>query len=576
MLRRLAAAPSLLVAGLLLFMAACGSAHRPATNPGEVSGAAGAPRRAPEARGGAGLAAEARPAGLSPAFHRGRREALRQRLPPNSVAVFFAAPPRLLAADVDYPFHQDPDFFYLTGLREPGAVLLLFAEAQPAGPAGGPPITEQLYVRPRDAYDEQWNGPRLGPAGAARILAFGAVYPSTQFVARPPDLSRFARVCWLLPRPGEDGRQTPTDSTELPDLRAAFERAARLPAAFNAPRTYALAKLRERAVREPNRPARWFEEFVVRQPLLLAEPAVRAWAVEPDSVKRQRLATQYLATLPGPGRFDLTTLDNALNELREIKQPEELALLRYAIGVTVKGHREVLKALTPEQSEADLDGLHQLVFRHYLARADGYWPIVGSGANGCVLHYIENNRPRLGNDLVVMDVGAAYEGYTADVTRTAPATGTFSPEQRLIYELVLAAQEAGIRACRPGRDFYAPGQAAQKIIGAGLVKLGLISVADSAARYFPHGTSHYLGLDVHDRGTYGPLRPNSVITVEPGIYIPPGSPCDRRWWGIGCRIEDDILITEKAPENLSSGVPRTVPEVEALIAEPSIWEQWRP
>ncbi len=467
-----------------------------------------------------------------------------------------------MAADVDYPFHQDPDFYYLTGLREPGAVLLLFADPQPSPLAGGPPVTEQLYVRPHDAQDELWNGARLGPDGAARTLGFGRVLPTTDFVRHPPDLQRFARVCFLPPRPGEDGRDTPTDSSELPDLRRAFQRAAAVPPNFDVAREQVMGRMRVWGRQRPERLFRWLGYFLSDNPTLATDPLVLDWLIQPDSSKRTELLRRLL---PSPGRLDVFTLENGLDELREIKHPAELTVLRAAINLTVNGHREAMKALNPTVTEAELEGIQQLVYRRGGARADGYWPIVGAGPHGCVLHYIDNDPTPVGTALVVMDVGAALGGYTADVTRTAPGTGKFSPEQKQIYELVLKAQEAGIRECRAGRDFYAPGQVAQKIIAEGLVNLGVITSVDSVRRYFPHGTSHYLGLDVHDRGTYGPLRPNSVITVEPGIYIPPNSPCDRKWWGIGCRIEDDILITPADPENLSRNAPRTVPDVEALL-----------
>jgi Xaa-Pro aminopeptidase len=172
-----------------------------------------------------------------------------------------------------------------------------------------------------------------------------------------------------------------------------------------------------------------------------------------------------------------------------------------------------------------------------------------------------------------MDMGAEYHGYTADVTRTFPVNGKFTPEQKIIYELVLQAQEAGISACVPGNAFNEPHRAALEVIAQGLVKLGIIKVTSEATRYFMHGTSHYLGLDVHDPGSYGPLKPNSVITVEPGIYIKEGSPCDRKWWNTGVRIEDDVLITPGGHENLSDCVPKTVPEIEALMASESLFNR---
>ena len=167
-----------------------------------------------------------------------------------------------------------------------------------------------------------------------------------------------------------------------------------------------------------------------------------------------------------------------------------------------------------------------------------------------------------------MDLGAEYHGYTADVTRTIPANGKFSEEQKLIYNIVLEAQDAGIAASQPGNSMRAPHQAAKAVIDKRLAELGIIQPGERH-NYFPHGTSHYVGLDVHDPGTGGPLQPGSVITVEPGIYIPENSPCDKKWWNIAVRIEDDILITETGNENLSAMAPRTVEAIEQMMAQKS-------
>jgi Xaa-Pro aminopeptidase len=234
-----------------------------------------------------------------------------------------------------------------------------------------------------------------------------------------------------------------------------------------------------------------------------------------------------------------------------------------------------MKAMHPGMSEREVQGIHEFVYRKYGAEFEGYPSIVGAGNNGCVLHYVENSRTKLNNDLVLMDIGAEYRGYTADVTRTIPANGKFTPEQRAIYDLVYRAQEAAIAASQAGKDFREPHQAAAAVINGGLVQLGIIKDVKDKHLYFPHGTSHYLGLDVHDRGTYGPLKANSVITVEPGIYIPEGSPCDKKWWGIAVRIEDDILITQAGPENLSAGAPRKAEDIEKLMAEKSVLNDWQ-
>jgi Xaa-Pro aminopeptidase len=160
---------------------------------------------------------------------------------------------------------------------------------------------------------------------------------------------------------------------------------------------------------------------------------------------------------------------------------------------------------------------------------------------------------------------------TADVTRTLPVDGHFSEEEKAIYELVLIAQNAGIEQCRVGNKFWGPDKAAKDVLAQGLKSLGIITGSSDVKHYFFHGTSHYMGLDVHDSGLRGFLKAGNVITVEPGIYIPEGSDCDPKWWNIGIRIEDDILITPAGPENLSISSPRTVAEIEALMAKESLF-----
>jgi Xaa-Pro aminopeptidase len=300
------------------------------------------------------------------------------------------------------------------------------------------------------------------------------------------------------------------------------------------------------------------------------EPSVKAYLAATTDAERQRAINPNATS-----RYDGATLGEQLDELRAVKTDEELALLRRAIRISAQGQREVMKLLRPDMGEMDVQGLHEYVYRRYGAEFQGYPSIVGGGANGCILHYETNDRQRLDNDLVLMDCGAEYHGYSADVTRTAPPSGKFSPTQRQIYELVLAAQEAGFAACRPGAEFNAPNKATQDVVANGLLKLGIIKKKEEFRRYYPHGASHYLGLDVHDRGSYGPLRAGNVITVEPGIYIPAGSPCDPKWWNIGVRIEDDVLITATGYENLSAEAPRTVADIEKLMAEPSALEGWK-
>ncbi|MBK7966397.1 MAG: M24 family metallopeptidase [Bacteroidetes bacterium] len=169
--------------------------------------------------------------------------------------------------------------------------------------------------------------------------------------------------------------------------------------------------------------------------------------------------------------------------------------------------------------------------------------------------------------MFLVDMGAEYHGYTADITRTIPVDGNFSTEEKAIYNLVLQAQNAGIEKCRKGNDFRAGHNAAYAVIAKGLIDLGIIKKESEAKNYFMHGTSHYLGLDVHDAGTYQSLLPGVVMTVEPGIYINQGSNCDPKWWGIGVRIEDDILVTDGDPVNMTISLPRSIEELEKMMAE---------
>ncbi len=269
-------------------------------------------------------------------------------------------------------------------------------------------------------------------------------------------------------------------------------------------------------------------------------------------------------------RIDARQFYEITGKLREIKTPEELVLIRKAVEISCQGQNEVMKAVRPDMSELEIQGLHEFVHKKYGAEGVGYGSIVGSGENGCILHYTENSRTRIGNDLLLMDVGAEYHGYTADVTRTIPAGGKFSSEQKLIYNLVYEAQEAAFRTLKNGASWSSASKAASDVIAAGLMKLGIIKNAEDARRYYPHGLSHHLGLDVHDRSFSRNFKTGMVITVEPGIYIPEGSACDQKWWGIAVRIEDDVLIRENDYELLSGSAPRSVEAIEKLIEEKSV------
>ncbi len=263
----------------------------------------------------------------------------------------------------------------------------------------------------------------------------------------------------------------------------------------------------------------------------------------------------------------LRSLREEINAMREIKEAEEVVLLRAAIDRTLEGFRQTLRRAEPGMWEYQLETIMESAFFMQGAQAVGYPSIVGSGSNACILHYIDNRRQTRDGELVLMDCGAEYCGYTADITRTFPVNGTFSPEQRQLYDLVLEAQDSIFALCRPGMPWNELFTTCRRVIGNGLLRLGVTRSFDEVGWYFPHGVSHRLGLDVHDVSSSSWLKPGFVFTVEPGIYIPQGSPCDERWWNIGIRVEDNVLITDDGVEILSADLPRRADEIESLMRE---------
>ena len=266
-----------------------------------------------------------------------------------------------------------------------------------------------------------------------------------------------------------------------------------------------------------------------------------------------------------------------VHELRLHKGAEEIEALRKAVELTRAGHLAAMAAGKPGSHEYDLHGLLEREFRARGGRGWGYYPIVAAGANATVLHYNENSMPVAEGDLVLIDAGAEFNLYTADVTRTFPASGRFNEAQRAVYQLVLDAADDCIARTKPGESIDSLHAGAVRILTEGMLKLGLLKgdvetlIRENAFRkYYMHRTSHWLGLDVHDVGAYRtldgkprPLAPGMVFTIEPGLYIAQddeSAPAALR--GIGVRIEDDILVTESGHENLTRSIPRTVAEVE--------------
>ena len=413
----------------------------------------------------------------------------------NAAAIVPAGAPKIRNHDSEYRFRPRSDFYYLTGFREPDAVLVL-----------APANTEAkavLFLNEKDREAETWTGRRLGTEAAPAALGVDRAYPIGELWTRLAEiLPGHARVVHAL---GEDP-------------------------AFDRPLLEAVSTMQKKS-RAPR-------------------PAPREW-VEPALW---------------------------LHELRLRKDEAELACMRAAARVSAEAHRAVMSAARPGVNEGELDGLLEYTFRRRGGTGSAYGNIVAGGANACILHYRENDRPLLHGELCLVDAGCEWDFYASDVTRTFPVGGRFSAEQRALYELVLRAEEAAIARVRPGATHDEVHVTAVEVLVDGLLALGLLAgpredvlAQHTYRRFYMHRTGHWLGLDVHDCGLYAldgvprAFEPGMVTTVEPGLYVAADDESvEPRWRGIGIRIEDDVLVTPTGHELLTRDVPKSVDEVEAL------------
>jgi Xaa-Pro aminopeptidase len=358
-----------------------------------------------------------------------------------------------------------------------------------------------LFVRPRDPEREVWDGPRAGVDGAMSEFGAKVSFPITDLDAKLPDwLEGSERLYYRL------GQHRSDDDRIL----AAIQR---------------------------TRP-------------------------------RARRGSLYPTEIVDPGVL--------LHEMRRLKDDGEVALMQRAVDISRDAHVAAMSATRPGAHEYEIEAILRREFRRSGSERPAYEPIVGSGPNATVLHYRKNDRRMEDGDLLLIDAGCEYGYYASDVTRTFPVNGTFSAPQRRVYELVLRAQERSIEATRPGATLDEIHDASVQVITEGLVEMGLcegpVDVAireERYKRYFMHKTSHYLGMDVHDVGRYHvggkprALESGVVVTVEPGVYVPPNddkAPPEYR--GIGVRIEDDVLVTANGAKVLSAGIPKSVADIE--------------
>ncbi len=290
-----------------------------------------------------------------------------------------------------------------------------------------------------------------------------------------------------------------------------------------------------------------------------------------------RIKGQARSGLQSP--LEIVELDHYLHDMRLYKSRSEISLMRKAAAISTRAHSHVMKNCKPGMMEYQVEASFLHACAEQGCREQAYPPIVGGGNNACVLHYIDNRDELKDGDLLLIDAGCEYSYYASDITRTYPVNGKFSPAQAELYQIVLDAQLAAIEQVKPGNHWNDPHEAAVKVITKGLIKLGLIkgSLAtairkESYRKFYMHKTGHWLGMDVHDVGDYKVdgqwrlLEPGMVLTVEPGLYIPKGTRgVAKKYWGIGIRIEDDVVVTRDGHEVLSKKVPKTIEEIESQM-----------
>jgi Xaa-Pro aminopeptidase len=329
------------------------------------------------------------------------------------------------------------------------------------------------------------------------------------------------------------------------------------------------------------------EELDEKLPELLGDRRTLYYPLGTDDALDLRVM-KWLRTVRAKARAgvraptELITSDRILHERRLIKSQAELSTMRTAARVSAAAHRRLMQTCRPGLTEQGLESTFLHACAEHGGRFQAYPPIVGGGANACVLHYVDNADTLRDGDLVLIDAGCELHGYASDITRTFPVSGRFSAPQRRLYELVLEAQRAAIAQVRPGNRWNAPHKAALKVLTRGLVDLGLLEGSakdvpklikeEKYKPFYMHRTGHWLGMDVHDVGSYKQdgkwrvLEPGMVLTVEPGLYIAPDAEAPEQYRGIGIRIEDDVAVTGDGHEVLSADAPKDPDEIEALMS----------
>ncbi|HEX3877645.1 MAG TPA: Xaa-Pro aminopeptidase [Bryobacteraceae bacterium] len=484
-----------------------------------------------------------------------RRKAMAEHIGPKGILILYAAEPRNYAGDVDWPYRQENNFFYLTGINQTGNALVMIP--------GATRYKEILFMAPSNPSQESWTGHLLLPDEARSISGIDTVWDARQLPQFLATLVPDAKSVFM-PEPtarggrggrgaGGGGRGMAPAPPPAVDFAAEFKPTIDLIGARQAD-VYMISQ---------GRPAEYSREIEIAGKLAALNP--------PIAVKN-------------PSQI--------FGSLRKVKSQRELDLLQHAVDITGEAFQRAYALGTPGTPEYEIQAQFEFTF----LRRDAHWGypcIVASGTNATTLHYESNKDTIKPGDLLLMDDAAEYDGYSVDVTRTIPVSGKFTKEQADIYRMVWEAQQAGFAQALPGHT--EGGRTADTINGAvtevfkkGLFKLGLITDPNDDAQvriWFNHGVGHGIGLNVHDLSTGQELQPGMTVTIEPGIYIRPDvldnlpknaenekfiatvKPAFEKYKGIGVRIEDDVLITNGKPTMMSAAIPSKLEDVEADIAE---------
>lgn len=438
-----------------------------------------------------------------------RRANIFAEMPASSIAILPGARLQWRNGDAEYPFRQSSHFYYLTGFCEPDAVALLSKDDLGQE-------EYMLFCKALNPEEEIWTGPCIGLEGAKNYFGVQRSFDIKELEERMPSLIA---------------------------SRSHFFYTLAQDEIFDKKIMHWVRKLRDKNRKGVSVPKIWFD------------------------------------------------LKSMIDKLRLRKSSYEINLMEKAASISARAHIELMKKCRPEMWEYQLEAEFLYYCYSEGVRTMAYNSIVGGGKNACILHYNQNNQALKAGDLVLVDAGCEYQYYASDITRTFPVSGRFTEKQRAIYELVLKAQQSAIEFIRPGVSWNALQEVIVRIVTEGLISLGLLKpnlkeeykddvdgilktlIEEKAyERFYMHSSGHWLGLDVHDAGEYKvngkwlSLEPGMVLTVEPGIYIPVNQQdVDKSWWGIGVRIEDDILVTETGHLVLSREVPKTVEEIEQLM-----------